>query len=253
MPAATKVVTTRASGAAASRSKMPPVWSRSGWVSQIQRTSAGSSTVLSVSTKFRSGRPRPVSTTTGWAASSTNAFTGMCPIPGTSRLSARTLMSGRTLWTVPGRVFCRGMSLTPRNPPGGDRAATACLSPVHHPAVPPPPHPGGRRRGLRGHSCPHRNRVSVGALTSLDRGRSRSRGRMCCGCWGGPVASADFLAPPPLPVPSRPVLRGGAPSTPECGWVGVARAPAGPLALSRDAGNGSVGLGQIVDVSITNR
>ena len=85
IPAARKVVTKRAWGAASRSLKSPPVWSRSGWVSQIQRTVAGSITVLSTPRKSRSGRLTPVSMTTGSLACNTNALMGRNPIPGTSR------------------------------------------------------------------------------------------------------------------------------------------------------------------------
>ena len=93
-PALTNVVTSRARGAASSRSNSPPVWSRSGWVNQIHRTSAGSMTEPSESRNPRSGRLKLVSMTTGSAACSTNALIGTKPMPGAGIWFLSAVMSG---------------------------------------------------------------------------------------------------------------------------------------------------------------
>ena len=71
IPTPMNVVTSLACGAASSSCQRPPVWSRSGWVIQIHRTSAGSITFDSSVTKSLSGVLNPVSTTTGWSACNT--------------------------------------------------------------------------------------------------------------------------------------------------------------------------------------
>ena len=88
----------RAFGAASSNLHIPPVWSRSGWVIQIQRTSAGSTTLARSDTKSLSDVLSPVSTTTGCSAWRTKVLTGRNPMPGTSVLSLITVTSGLILW-----------------------------------------------------------------------------------------------------------------------------------------------------------
>src|SRR5829696_7777185 len=93
IPGPRKVVTRRAVGAASKSGHRPPVWSRSGWVIQSHRTSAGVSTSARTETKSLSAVLRPVSMTTGCSACRTKALTGRNPSPGTSAWSLRTVTS----------------------------------------------------------------------------------------------------------------------------------------------------------------
>jgi len=67
-PTPMNVLTNRARGAACNSVHKPPVWSRSGWVIQNHRTSAGSSTWARADTKSLSRVLRPLSMTTGCSA-----------------------------------------------------------------------------------------------------------------------------------------------------------------------------------------
>jgi hypothetical protein len=80
-----KVVRTVARGAASSNRIRLPVWSRSSWVSQIQRRSEGR---MTDSRALRNWSPRtavPASKRTGSVESMTKAFIGMTPAPGTGQ------------------------------------------------------------------------------------------------------------------------------------------------------------------------
>ena len=88
---------TRNWGFSANKRCNEPMWSKSVWVSQIQRSSDGSMTDARAAMKSSLSMTVPVSTSTGSAACTTNTLIGMSPNPGTGKLEVNTSMSGAAL------------------------------------------------------------------------------------------------------------------------------------------------------------
>ena len=85
---------TRSRGFSASSRCSEPMWSKSVWVSQIHRRSAGSITERSAVMNSSLCTTVPVSTRTGSVPWSTNALIGTSPNPGIGKFVVRTSMPG---------------------------------------------------------------------------------------------------------------------------------------------------------------
>ena len=94
MPVPRNVVIRRSSGFSSSSRARLPMWSKSVWLSQIHRSSAGSITERSDVMKSSASTKACVSTSIGSAPLKTKAFTGISPNPGIGISDAITSMSG---------------------------------------------------------------------------------------------------------------------------------------------------------------
>jgi hypothetical protein len=97
IPTPRNVVMTVGRGFSASRRWSEPMWSKSVWLSQIQRRSDGSMTVRSASMYSSVWTTVPVSTSTGSDPWRTNELIGTNPSPGTWKFVVSTSMSGAAL------------------------------------------------------------------------------------------------------------------------------------------------------------